>query len=461
MENNLEENVNTNSNGIIVAPAGCGKTESIIKIVNNYNSNKKVLILTHTNAGVENILKRLEKNKIQNSKFNVYTIASFCTKYINSFLLTSKVSDISNYNQIYEGMNNLLENSKIQTIIINTYSLLLVDEYQDCNIFQHNIIKRMSKILNYKLFGDPLQSIYKFENNYIELEKIINSDFKLLENMNYPWRWETTNKELGKWVMNSRKQIIANSFSLQNDALANVEYFKYSNYTELIIKAKSFLGNKGRNVVLFDLENKANIFCKKLGGKYYFQEEIECKALNNIIEYFDKKENGKIIKEIICLGEKCFTNFKTVLNNIILKINKNDFDLSKIRSKNKIIAESIMLAYDEFSYDRLIGIIDSINSNSELKIYRKELWTVLRILITKLKISDNESAKIVLNRIRSSNELNKKFKYRNLVSRILLVKGLEFDNVMFMYSTGLEKELLYVAISRATTKLIIAKQEEI
>ena len=46
-----------------------------------------------------------------------------------------------------------------------------------------------------------------------------------------------------------------------------------------------------------------------------------------------------------------------------------------------------------------------------------------------------------------------------MVSRILLVKGLEFENVFIVNPNELTKELLYVAISRPTQTLIIAEKE--
>lgn len=39
-------------NIFMIAPAGCGKTETIVDIIKEQNQNKKYLILTHTNAGV-------------------------------------------------------------------------------------------------------------------------------------------------------------------------------------------------------------------------------------------------------------------------------------------------------------------------------------------------------------------------------------------------------------------------
>lgn len=60
----------------IIAPAGHGKTEMIADIVKHADG--KQLLLTHTNAGVDAIEKRLQKRKISKEKYTVTTIAAFC-----------------------------------------------------------------------------------------------------------------------------------------------------------------------------------------------------------------------------------------------------------------------------------------------------------------------------------------------------------------------------------------------
>ena len=62
--------------------------------------------------------------------------------------------------------------------------------------------------------------------------------------------------------------------------------------------------------------------------------------------------------------------------------------------------------------------------------------------------------------MRNNSTLNNKYKYRNLVSRILLVKGLEFNTVVLVNPEKLNKELFYVAISRPTDRLIIVSKNK-
>lgn len=83
-------------NAAIIAPAGHGKTEMVADMVEYFSG--KQLVLTHTNAGVDAIQKRLKKRQIPSSKFAVFTIAAFCMKwgyaYSNTAMIDTSLSPI-------------------------------------------------------------------------------------------------------------------------------------------------------------------------------------------------------------------------------------------------------------------------------------------------------------------------------------------------------------------------------
>ena len=444
-----------NANGIVIAPAGCGKTENIINIIKKYDGNKKILVLTHTNAGIDNIEKRLRKNGNLDSKCNVYTIASFCLRYVKSYKILSKIVDDS-YDSLYDGMGILLENNHIKKVLSNTYALMLVDEYQDCNLKQHNVIKKISKLIDFRVFGDPLQKIYDFRDECVELNSIINNDYPYLGYMNYPWRWEK-NKKLGSWIMDYRNKLEnEKTIGEISSLIPVVKYYEYSNINELKKIAFDMLKCEGSNVILFNIDNQAQSFCKLLGGKFFYQEEVECRTLKKIIKDIDDSKYNEILIEFINICKVSFTNFKTIYSNILSKIERNNYDFNKI-SKNKEEAQLIKSIHDDFDFIKLHQLINIIESNSEIKLYRKELWIVLKNIIKELTKDSNLTALELLLSMRDSKNI-KKYKYKNLVSRILLVKGLEFDNVLVINPKDLTRELFYVAISRPTKHLIIAQK---
>lgn len=87
MDNLSLKEILESHNAYIIAPAGHGKTEMIADIVKVCSED--VLVLTHTNAGVEAIRRRLRKKGFAQARIHVGTIAGFCQKWCLSYPRTS------------------------------------------------------------------------------------------------------------------------------------------------------------------------------------------------------------------------------------------------------------------------------------------------------------------------------------------------------------------------------------
>lgn len=443
-------------NIFMIAPAGCGKTETIADIISSTEQNTKSLILTHTNAGVECLKKRLMNKKVSIEKYKIYTIASFCYKYVKAFPKIAKVeiNNRENYNKIYEGMVNLLENSHIQRIIKNTYNQVLIDEYQDCIEIQHKIIVALSKIITCKLFGDPLQGIFGFNDKLVNWNEV-KKDFNFAGTFDYPWRWEKHNKELGNWIMQTRRKLIRNEeIDFTNLPSGVVHEYNDDNGINLRKIAYRLLEDKGDKIFLYQYEHEAHSFAQRMGGRYYSQEEVECKLLRDITKNIQGEPYNTVIA-IYKLAQRCFTQFNSQLGTIYNKIERKDYNFDRI-SKNKKVAETSVQALQNSNY---LEIAQEIEKIQEMKLYRKELWNELKRLLRELKLGNTKSIDEIIDNIRNISTLSQRYKYNNLVSRILLVKGLEFNTVVLVNPENLTKELFYVGISRPTSRLIIISKK--
>lgn len=117
-------------NAAIVAPAGHGKTEMITELV--INGTGKQLLLTHTNAGVDAITKRLMKNGISKEKYTVSTIAAFCIKWCVSYSysaqfdknlspLNGREESKKYYDQLYCGAKRIFERTWAGKVLQSSY----------------------------------------------------------------------------------------------------------------------------------------------------------------------------------------------------------------------------------------------------------------------------------------------------------------------------------------------------
>lgn len=457
----MSNTIDYSKNGLIMAPAGHGKTEDIVSQVEHNKFNKKVLILTHTNIGVQELENRLKKKKINLKKINVCTIASFALKYIKMFPSLSGFNNDKKLfeNDIYEQMSNLLNNIHIREIVRNTYEQLFVDEYQDCSLSQHKMIKGLCNILNYKIYGDPLQSIYEFNDLPVNFDEITTNDFELIGKLDYPWRWNNKNKKLGEWILEVRKEIENNNvidlYTIQN----TVKFIKSADINKSLISLGfQYIHNNIPNVILTKLTYQAKNYVKKFAGKYKMQEEIECNDLKKFTELVNESKKEEVLIELFNILKSSYTGLNK-FDNIISKVRIHSYDFSKLKTNKEL--GNIIIEYldnEQLDVEKLIRIIKLIENSSGIKLCRYDLISIMKKILNNIKVNPNKNPLDILRDI-TSNRRQKKFTY--LISRVLLVKGMQFENVIIIEPENMTKKEFYVAISRATNSLTIISKNNI
>jgi superfamily I DNA/RNA helicase len=184
---------------LLIAPAGYGKTYTIVECL-KYTSGRQ-LILTHTHAGVASIKEKIKKASIASNRYNVETISSFAQKYVNAFYSGTDIPDQENSREyhsfIIDKAINIFKANIVRNVIIATYDGLFVDEYQDCTKLQHEMILALSESLKAHILGDPLQGIFNFNGELVDFGTDL-SDFKRVD-LSIPHRWHQkgNNRALG------------------------------------------------------------------------------------------------------------------------------------------------------------------------------------------------------------------------------------------------------------------------
>jgi len=153
---NSPENFAEQKRAVIVAPAGYGKTELIAQSV-AYSGGRQ-LVLTHTHAGVDSLRKKFRKYNISSSKYNVETIHSFALRFAGSYPKTTKLAfekpeENEEYRQVISSAINLFDIKLGKDILRYSYSGIFVDEYQDCDINQHQLICKLADVLPCRIVG--------------------------------------------------------------------------------------------------------------------------------------------------------------------------------------------------------------------------------------------------------------------------------------------------------------------
>ena len=99
------------SSGFVESPAGCGKTEAIVRTVGTYCADPQ-LILTHTHAGVDALRQRFRKHQVPTNRYHVDTIAGWAWGWVRKYPGNAGYRgpmEIAEWNDVYAGMSNLVQ----------------------------------------------------------------------------------------------------------------------------------------------------------------------------------------------------------------------------------------------------------------------------------------------------------------------------------------------------------------
>lgn len=451
----------SNHTAAVIAPAGHGKTEMLAEIVER--SSGKLLLLTHTNAGLDAIKKRMNKKNIPSSRYNVETIASFCIKWCNSYCTTSNidkslsplVKEQANayYAQFYSGAITLFSKSWIGAVLKATYSRVIVDEYQDCTLEHHQIMLQICKHLPLIALGDPLQGIFSFTGPLVDWD---NLQYPIVDIKTYPWRWEKTNPQLGTYLSDLRKLLLP--YSNQRNCKVKIPTTQdvsiVSPFNFNMYKLLPQMSDYTSVIYVTKWPNKQLNICSEMSGIFQYDEKQECPDLFKYAEYFDELQGFRLALIVVEFIAACATGVTTELKSYIERLKKDNIDFSRIQ-KHKDIGDAITLVVTTSDYSSIYNLIGCFEQKNEFKIYRKELYFEM---LRSIKYSMEHITTVYegANHIRKDAHLQKRYsQFKFLSSRTLLSKGLEFDCVIIDTSDKLSVKDFYVAMTRAKKKIFI------
>lgn len=447
----------------IIAPAGHGKTEMIAELVQHAEG--KQLLLTHTNAGVDAIEKRLQKRKVSKEKYTVTTIAAFCIKWCVSYdgtgefdktlsPLNSSKEAKAYYAQLYSGAKKIFTTSWAGNVLKASYAGIVVDEYQDCIQVQHEIVLAMNRHLPVIVLGDPMQGIFSFAGNLVDWNDL---GFPVVDVKTKPWRWNKSNPELGEYLMTVRNALLPTlskkNCSIQIDTKnKNVEVIAPANFTGYShLKELSHFSSV---VYITKWPQQQLKFCLQTPGIFQYDEKQDCDELFKYANLFDTTTGADLALNVLKFVAGCLTGVGKELKSYIEKLTSNSFDFSRIK-KHIEFRDILSETAPNLSKETILKMLIWFSSNKDFKQYRSELLSEM-IRSIKYAIDHGISICDASNHIRKDVGLQKRYTgFKFLSSRTLLSKGLEFDCVIIDMTTPLSAKDFYVAMTRAMRKIYI------
>ena len=390
-----------NTNFKLEAGAGAGKTHSLIetlKYVKKHYPKRKVLCITYTNNAKNEILERLgDQNNII-----VSTIHDFIWKFISPFqkelrkkvnlLINEKIVELEktgnierlkkyqeadltlpikylNYEALHKGIIShdrvrelfisFLDNENFCKILIDSFSYIFIDEYQDAD---RNLLPKLLNTINtYKkekylvlgLYGDNMQQI--FQKGIGEINCADYSLISIDKEDNYRSCKELI--EVGNFLRNDSINQKCKKQSVKKNQIA----FVFNTSSDVDLKNYNF-----KNISFMDFK-RLYLVHKQIAKEVGFFNLLELfrtkypRDISNIIKNADDRFLSYMCTEIMpCIYDYKIGNFVTLMKQY-KRENFNITDLSEIKIKLDDIFNNMNISIKEFMQQMLdIDFFDKI-----------------------------------------------------------------------------------------------------
>ena len=229
-------------------PAGTGKTHLLAAVVTELTAlapgdeppKNQALVLTHTNAGVHAIRKRLDDFGAGKA-VRVSTITSFAFELARAYpqlggLEVPEVPNWENSASYIEAATRVSGSRHVRRVLEASFTHLLVDEYQDCTESQHEFVLRLTDAIPaVGVFGDQLQAIFGFADPLVSWTTVETAFPKFDVNW-IPWRWKGHNEALGRWLVQVRDLLkVGEVFDFSPATLPNGVRFEYGSQDHRVL----------------------------------------------------------------------------------------------------------------------------------------------------------------------------------------------------------------------------------
>lgn len=451
--------------GTVTAPAGCGKTQLIADCMSGHRGDKPVLILTHTNAGKSALETRLTKAKVLTSAYRVSTIDSWCIRLISTFPKRSghnrAIEMLSNpgndYAAIRQAAWNLAASGNISDVLQATYSNLLVDEYQDCTVPQHNVVGWVANVLPTCVLGDPLQAIFGFREPTVHWDGHVHKLFPPAGELTTPWRWNNVGAgTLGAWLLGARRLLLSGQAVDLRGAPEEVVWKELPVDPNLAhqvrleaARTKSVVGD-GSVLVIGDSTNptgQRQVASQTPGATTV--EAVDLRDLTRFGVQF-KPADAQALPLLLDFASELMTGVGQA--DLLRRLDM----LERGAARNDASApEAAALQFRRApTFSSAQELLRALEDAPNARVFRPEALRVLHVSLAAAAQGHSTFAAAVV-QARERNRHSGRPILRRAVGSTLLLKGLEADTAVVLNPEVMDARHLYVALTRGARRLVV------
>jgi DNA helicase-2/ATP-dependent DNA helicase PcrA len=454
--------------GAVEAPAGCGKTELIVSALRRHSNQKPILILTHTNAGVAALRHRFSRHRVPQDRYRLSTIDGWSLRILKTFPARSGIDpahlDLDDVRRDYPAIKaaiaHFLAGRHIDDVMLASYSRVIVDEYQDCDLNQHAVVCYLATILPTVILGDPMQEIFNWRGRHPNWDDDVIGNFPLVAELSRPWRWENVGAhELGAWLLEARRTLKAGERIDLTKAPSDVSWVHLDGAADQEKQRQACLTQSPRvgGEVLIMTGGVQKDLQRKMAKQTPGAVTVEAVDLSDVTDFASELD-------LMAPGDLgAALDFAFAVMTGVERESVAARVATIVAGRHRAPPQPHELAairYQEIGdAPSLIALFDALEAKQGARTFRPEIFRtcVKALRSTGPGVSFLEAVK----RIREQQRILGRLLPKKAVGSPLLLKGLEGDVAVILDASDFDRDAaknrknLYVALTRGSRKLVV------
>ena len=449
--------------GLVIGPAGCGKTYLIAEAVGN--SAGRQLVLTHTHAGVAALRAKLTALGVPASKYRVTTIDSLCLCYSNAFprlaqwACTYPDTD-EEWKRLRFAASRVFGCRAPLRVLQTSFDGVFVDEYQDCCGSQHAVISTLAQALPCRIVGDPLQAIHrKLHADDIVPWREVQAVFPIVGALHEPHRWQKTNPALGAWLMDVRSRLergLPVDFGNAFGTLKWIRWVDSKNQKGACYKAFAQEGV----VAICDWPDRCVAIAKDTRNHFTVLESVGCPDLLTAAEKIEDCTDVNRVAQVVSFAKECMTGMSPVAAIFDrLRQGRTYRPLSPDKARLWTAMREVV---DSNHMKAVLDLLLAIEGIANMHFYkRREMWREMRRALQGYDAGSGCTLRDTAWANRDhARRTGRRIVSKRTVATPLLIKGLEFNHALLLDAAQMKTaEELYVALTRGSSSLAVFSAE--
>lgn len=444
-------------------PAGTGKTHLVAAMTAiAEESSLKVLVLTHTHAGIDAIRSRLVAFGVSLKHVHIDTITGWAFDLVRAYPTIAGINvpeepDWTRSSDYVTGAARVAASHAIRDMHAARFDLFVVDEYQDCNGAQHQLVLSIAEAIPRTcVLGDRLQGIFDFRGQrLVDWDTDVFPRFPLYPQVHLPHRWNGHNEALGQWLIGIRPALLQGQpIDL---AAVRVDGFTWGALDQKALDKTAFSTRPdGESVlILGQWEQDVDDLARRLKGMYGVMENVQGDFMVGFLNQIDDAQPSQYACLLAHFAKKCFAGLAGI-NDAVLKKLEAGKGVGNLKRRG---LDGVLSALDTLmespSLAQLAATMSAFDVADAARLFRREAWRDVRRSIDRA-VPSGLTTVSALAGIRDTLRHSGRRPSRRVVSRTVLVKGLEYDHVIVANAGRLTSSRnLYVALSRARKTLTV------